>query len=131
MTLFTLNSLVFSLFNLEPQETSLILLISPNILVRYSCILSSFSKCLFKHLFIYFNWRIITIPWWYLPYINMNWLWYIHVLPHSELPSLLPPHPIPLGCSRARALGALLHASNSHWSSILYMVMYMLQCYSL
>lgn len=58
ITLFTLNSLVSSLFNLEPQETSLILLISPNIFVRYCCILSSFSKCLSKHLFIYFNWRI-------------------------------------------------------------------------
>ena len=27
-------------------------------------------------------------------------------------PSQLPPHPIPLGCHRAPALGALLHASN-------------------
>ena len=43
----------------------------------------------------------------------------------------LPPHPIPLGCPRALALGALLHASNLHWSSILHMVIYMFQCYSL
>ena len=41
--------------------------------------------------------------------------------PHSE--SLyLPPHPIPLGGPRALALGALLQASNLHWSSILHMV---------
>ena len=40
--------------------------------------------------------------------------------------------PVPLGCPRAPALRALLHASNLHWSSILCMViMYMFQCYSL
>ena len=45
--------------------------------------------------------------------------------------SLLPPHPIPLGCPRAPALSALLHELNLHWSSILHMVIYMFQCYSL
>ena len=50
---------------------------------------------------------------------------------HPETPSHFPPHPIPLGCLRAPALGALLHASNLHWSSILHMVMYMSQCCSL
>jgi len=39
-----------------------------------------------------------------------------HVSLHPEVPSYLPPHPIPLGCPRARALSALLHASNLHWS---------------
>ena len=34
----------------------------------------------------------------------------VHVHPH--------PHSIPLGCPRALALNALLHASNLHWSSI-------------
>ena len=49
---------------------------------------------------------------------------------HPEPPSHLPPQAIPLGCPRAPALGALLHASDLQWSSILhilYMVMYMLQ----
>ena len=56
----------------------------------------------------------------------------IHVSPsHPEPLSNLPPYIIPLGCPRALALGALLHASNLHWSSILHMVMYMFQCYSL
>ena len=45
--------------------------------------------------------------------------------------SHLPPYPIPLGCPRAPALGALLHAWNLHWSSILHIVTYMFQCYSL
>ena len=39
--------------------------------------------------------------------------------------------PIPLGCPRAPALSALFHALNLHWSSILHMVIYMFQCYSL
>ena len=54
-----------------------------------------------------------------------------HVSPHPEHPSHLPPHPIPLGCPRALALGALFHALNLHWSSILPMVIYMFRCYSL
>ena len=54
-----------------------------------------------------------------------------HVSSHPESPFHLPPRPIPLGCPRALALGALLHASNLHWPSILHKVMYMFQCYSL
>ena len=53
----------------------------------------------------------------------------VHVSPHHEPPSYLPPQPIPLGW--ARALSALLHASNLHWSSSLHTVIYMFQCYSL
>ena len=53
----------------------------------------------------------------------------IHVFPHPELTSLLPPHPILLGCPRAPVLDALLHALNLHWSSVLHMVMYMFQCW--
>ena len=53
-----------------------------------------------------------------------------HVSPHLELPSN-PPIPILLGCPRAPALSALLHASNLHWSSVLHMIIYMFQCYSL
>ena len=45
-----------------------------------------------------------------------------HVSPNPEPSSHLPPHPIPLGCPRALALSALLHALNLHWSSILHMV---------
>ena len=33
-----------------------------------------------------------------------------HVSPHPEPTSHLPPYPIPLGCPRAPALSALLHA---------------------
>ena len=69
----------------------------------------------------------------FLPYIDMNQPW-VYMCPparHSEALSNLPPHHIPLRCPRALALDVLLRASNLHWSSILYMVRYMFQCYSL
>ena len=56
----------------------------------------------------------------------------IHVSPHTEPPA--PPSPPQLSMlSQSTALGALFHASNSHWLSILHMVMYTwnVQCYSL
>ena len=54
-----------------------------------------------------------------------------HVFPYPEPLSHLSPNPIPLGCPRAPAFIALLHATNLLWSSILHMVTYMFQCYSL
>ena len=36
---------------------------------------------------------------------------------------------LPPCCHRALALGSLHHTPNSHWLSILHMVMYMFQCY--
>ena len=51
--------------------------------------------------------------------------------PHPDPYFRLPPHAIPLGCHRAPALGAPLYAWNVPWSSILHMIMYMIQCYSL
>ena len=55
----------------------------------------------------------------------------LHVSPHPEPSSCLPPHPTTLCCPRAPALSALLHASNLDWSSISHLVIYMFQCYSL
>ena len=55
----------------------------------------------------------------------------VHVSHYPEPRSYLSPYPLPLGCPRAPALGALLHALNSYWSSILRMVMYMFQYHSL
>ena len=68
--------------------------------------------------------------WWFLPYIDMNKPWYT-CGPHPEPPSHLPPHPIPLGCPSTAALSALFDALNLDWSSILHMVIYIFQCYSL
>ena len=55
----------------------------------------------------------------------------IRVSSPPEPPSHLPPDPIPLGYPGAPALGALLHALNLHWSSVLHVAMYMFHCYSL
>ena len=82
-------------------------------------------------LFIYFNWRIITILWRFLP--TSTWIshGYTCTPPILNPPSPLPPHPIPLGCPRALALSAQLHASNSNWPSNLHMAMCKFQCYFL
>ena len=59
------------------------------------------------------------------PYINMNQSQAYMCPLHPE------PPPTPPSCPRGPALGALLHASNSNWSSVLHMVMYVFQHYSL
>ena len=49
---------------------------------------------------------------------------------HPEVPSHLPPHPIPLGHPSAPALSILYHASNLDWQLISHMIIYMFQCHS-
>ena len=72
-----------------------------------------------------------TILWWLPPYIDMDQPW-MYVCPTIlNSPSHLHPHPIPLGWPRRPALSVLLHTSNLHWSSVLHMVIYTFQCYSL
>ena len=65
--------------------------------------------------------------------------WFCHTLtcvshgcscvPHPELPSHLPPHPIPQGHASAPAPSTLSHASNLAWRSVSHII-YMFQCYS-
>ena len=86
--------------------------------------------CYFIYLFIYFNWRLITILWWFchtLTRISHGCI----CVPHPEAHSHLPPYPIPQGHPRATTLSTLPHASNLDWRSISHMVIYMFQCYSL
>ena len=58
---------------------------------------------------IYFNWRLITVLWWFLPYIHMNQPW-VYMCSPSWL-SLPPPSPShPLGssqCSSPTGLSAV------------------------
>ena len=54
---------------------------------------------------------------------------YVCPLP-PEPPSHLLPHPSPPGCHRAPGLSSLRHTANSHWLSILHLVMCMFQCNS-
>ena len=74
---------------------------------------------------LYFNWRIIT-----LQYCSFFAIHQPESAMGAHVPHI-PPHCIPLGCPRPPALSALLYASNLHWSSILHMIIYMFQCYSL
>ena len=66
--------------------------------------------------------------WLFLPYINNRFP--PHVPPILNPPHL-PPHPVPFCCPRPPAFDALFHALNLHWSSVLHMVTYMFQCYTL
>ena len=86
---------------------------------------------LFKGI-IYFIWMIITLQYCdgFCHTSTRIGHRYTCVSPSILNPFPLPSHPIPLGCPRALALDILLQISNSHWSSILHMVMYMFQCYS-
>ena len=68
---------------------------------------------------------------WFLPCINMNQPQvYICPLP-LEPPSLLPPPPTPASCHRVPGLSSCVMIANSHWLSILCMVVHMFLCYSL
>ena len=65
----------------------------------------------------YLFWRIITFQ--YCDSFGNTSTWISHTCVPQILNLLyLPPQPIPLGCPRAPALGALLHGSNLHWSSV-------------
>ena len=84
------------------------------------------------YLFIYFNWRLITLHYCggfchTFTWISNGWT----CVPHPEPPAHFPPHPIPQGYPSAPALSTLSHASNLDWQSISHMVIYMFQCYSL
>ena len=45
-----------------------------------------FSVCICLKKLIYFNWRIIMILWWYLPYMGINQPW-VHMCPSIPNPS--------------------------------------------
>ena len=69
---------------------------------------------------------------WFLPYINMDQP-QVYICPLLlEPPSLLPLHPRhPPGLSQTPGLSSLSHTANSHWVSILQMLVRMFPCYSL
>ena len=94
--------------------------------------LSFSSWFFFFNLFIYFNWRLITLQ--YCSGFCDTLTWISHgctCVPHPESPSYLLPYPVPQGHPSAPALSALSHAWNLDWWSISHMVIYMFQCCSL
>ena len=86
----------------------------------------------------FLNIYLFLIDWWLLYNIGLISVTHQHELPigvHMSPPSwiCLPP-PILLHPSRLLqnpSLSSLSHIANSHWLSILHMVVYMLPCYSL
>ena len=83
----------------------------------------SSSVFVFLYKFIYFNWRLITLQ--YCSGFCHTLTWIHHgctCVPHPELPSHLPPHPIPLGHPSAPAPSTLYHALNLDWRFISYMI---------
>ena len=76
--------------------------------------------------FFFFNWRLNTILWCFLPYINMNQP-RVYMCPTIlNTPSTSLPTP-----SLWVVLEHHLHALNMHRSSVLHMAIYMFQCYCL
>ena len=97
----------------------------------YNCCVFFFFNLVF-FLFLYFNWRQITLQ--YCSGFCHTLTWISHgctCVPHPEPPSHLPHHPIPLGHPSAPALITLSHACNLDWRSISHMIINMFQCYSL
>ena len=93
-------------------------------MISYGICLSLFKQ---KYLL---NWRIIPLQ--HCDGLCHTSTWINHR--HTCVPSFLNPLPTSLpapGGHRGLALGALGHTSNSHWLSVLHMVTYMFQCYSL
>ena len=80
--------------------------------------LSQHQSLFLKFKFIYFNWRLITLQYWIGFAIRQHEsATGIHVFHTLNSPSLLPPHPIPLGHPSAPALSTLSPASNLDWWS--------------
>ena len=80
------------------------------------------DECFFFFLFIYFNWRLITLQ--YCSSFCHTLTWISHgftCVPHPETPSPVP-HPIPQGHPSAPALSALSHGSNLDSRSVSHMI---------
>ena len=94
---------------------------------HYSKICTFFKK--YKP--IYFNWRLITLQYFYGFCHTFTWISHGYTcVPHPELPSHLPLHPLPLGHPSAPAPSILYPSSNLDWRFISHMIIYMLQCNS-
>ena len=91
----------------------------------------SFFWCFFFFLikFIYFNWRLITILYWFCH--TSTWIRQgCTRVPHPGPASHLLPHTIPLGHPSAPAPSILYPALNLDWWFISYMILYIFQCHS-
>ena len=84
----------------------------------------------FLKIFIYFNWRLITLQYCIGFAVHQHESTIgVHVFPILNPPSYLPPHTIPLGHPSAPALSNQYHALNLDWRFISHII-YMFQCHS-
>ena len=82
-------------------------------------------KLSFKKKKIIFNQRIIALQYCVGFYQTLTWISHRFTQVPSDLNILTPPsHPTPLGCYRVLVPSSLTNTANSHWLSILCMVMY-------
>ena len=82
-------------------------------------------KCILQGFFFFY----FTIWYWFCH--TSTWIRHVYTcIPHSEPPSHLPPHPIPLGHPSAPAPSTLYHALNLDWCFVSHMIIYMVQCHS-
>ena len=81
---------------------------------------------------IFISWRLITLQ--YCSGFCHTLTGISHgftCVPHPDPPSRLPPHPTTLGPSQCTSPELLSHASNLGWRSVLPLIVYLFQCYSL
>ena len=97
---------------------------------KYLSLEENYTGAFFKFIF---NWEgnCFTMLCWFPPHINMSHHRYTYALSLWNLPPTFPTSSHPLGCQGALHLSFLLHIANSHWLSILHMVLYTFPCYSL
>ena len=82
---------------------------------------------------IYFKWNRITVYYcdgfWHIhQHESATW---IHVSRYPEHNSNLPCYPMASGFFHSTRVGCIFHALHLHWASLLYMVIYLFQCYFL
>ena len=106
--------------------------VSVSMILSMSLFLFCLFLCCVFYLFIYFNWRLITLQYCSRFCHTLTWISHGYTcVPHPETPFHLYPHSIPQGHPSAPALSTLSHASNLDWGSVSHMIICMFQYYSL
>ena len=94
-----------------------------------SCLHDLFILFFNINVFILMKANYFTILYWFCHTLT----WICHRcprVPHPGHPSLLLPHPIPLGHPSAPALSTLSHASHLDWRFVSHFIIHMFQCHS-
>ena len=93
---------------------------------RYRKINHSSHPEIKHYIFKIFNWKIIAFQYCIGFCHTSVWISHGYMSPLSWNPLSVP---TPLGCQRPPGLSSLCHSANSHWWSVLRVVVHMFQCY--